>query len=220
MKTSSLGRTARPCAAVDRYQAIDFDEPHRKSVRNTAPKCARQSRMPRPSHGLPANCADPSTQDPLPFALPLLYVLVQLTYTLVTTPPLILVSSTVISLDAFSASPGHATETYPGTTLAICTPTGPSLSPAAQGRGPCTTSTNAACNRCNTVCNTVECSATLLCCSRLHAKCECMDACLRFWKRTSHLPVHLPARSCTAGKRETHARELLPVDAPCGVHRA
>ena len=53
MKTSSLGRTARPCAAVDRYQAIDFDEPHRKSVRNTAPKCARQSRMPRPSHGLP-----------------------------------------------------------------------------------------------------------------------------------------------------------------------
>jgi hypothetical protein len=29
MKTSSLGRTARPCAAVDRYQAIDFDEPHR-----------------------------------------------------------------------------------------------------------------------------------------------------------------------------------------------
>ena len=53
MKTSSLGRKARPCAAVDRYQAIDFDEPHRKSVRNTAPKCARQSRMPRPSHGLP-----------------------------------------------------------------------------------------------------------------------------------------------------------------------
>ena len=53
MKTSSLGRTARPCAAVDRYQAIDFDEPHRKSVRNTAPKCAPQSRMPRPSHGLP-----------------------------------------------------------------------------------------------------------------------------------------------------------------------
>ena len=57
MKTSSLGRTARPCAAVDRYQAIDyddFDEPHRKLVRNTAPKCARQSRMPRPSHGLPS----------------------------------------------------------------------------------------------------------------------------------------------------------------------
>ena len=53
MKTSSLGRTARPCAAVDRYQAIDFDEPHRKSVSNTAPKCAPQSRMPRPSHGLP-----------------------------------------------------------------------------------------------------------------------------------------------------------------------
>ena len=53
MKTSSLGRTARLRAAVDRYEALDFDEPHRKSVRNTAPKCARQSRMPRPSHGLP-----------------------------------------------------------------------------------------------------------------------------------------------------------------------
>jgi hypothetical protein len=52
MKTSSLGRTARLRAAVDRYEALDFDEPHRKSVRNTAPKCARQSRMPRPSHGL------------------------------------------------------------------------------------------------------------------------------------------------------------------------
>jgi hypothetical protein len=59
MKISSLGRTARPCAAVDRYQAIDFDEPHRKSVRNTAPKSARANltcpMCPalRMGHGLP-----------------------------------------------------------------------------------------------------------------------------------------------------------------------
>ena len=35
--------------------AIDFDEPHQKWVRNTVPKCARQSRMPRSSasHALP-----------------------------------------------------------------------------------------------------------------------------------------------------------------------
>ena len=47
MKTLSQGRTARLRAAVDRYQAIDFDEPHKKRVRKTAPKCAPQSRMPR-----------------------------------------------------------------------------------------------------------------------------------------------------------------------------
>ena len=45
MKTLSQGRTARLRAAVDRYQAIDFDEPHQKRVRKTAPKCAPQSRM-------------------------------------------------------------------------------------------------------------------------------------------------------------------------------
>ena len=51
----SHGRTARlhGHAAVDRYRAIDFDDPHHKRVRKTAPKCARQSRIPRPSHGLP-----------------------------------------------------------------------------------------------------------------------------------------------------------------------
>ena len=53
MKTLSQGRTARLRAAVDRYEALDFDEPLRKRVRKTAPKCARQSRMPHPSHGLP-----------------------------------------------------------------------------------------------------------------------------------------------------------------------
>ena len=53
MKTLSQGRTARLHAAVDRYEAIDFDEPLRKRVKKTASKCARQSRMPRPSHGLP-----------------------------------------------------------------------------------------------------------------------------------------------------------------------
>ena len=53
MKTLSQGRTARLRAAVDRYRAIDFDDAHHKRVRKTAPKCARQSRMPRPSHGLP-----------------------------------------------------------------------------------------------------------------------------------------------------------------------
>ena len=55
MKTASLGRTARLRAAVDRYEALDFDEPHRKSVRNTAPKCARQSRAcPGPPFAWPA----------------------------------------------------------------------------------------------------------------------------------------------------------------------
>ena len=53
MKTLSQGRTARLRAAVDRYQAIEFDEPHKKRVRKTAPKCAPQSRTSRPSHGLP-----------------------------------------------------------------------------------------------------------------------------------------------------------------------
>jgi hypothetical protein len=54
MKTQlSQGRTARLRAAVDRYQAIDFDEPLQKRVKKTASKCAPQSRMPRPSHGLP-----------------------------------------------------------------------------------------------------------------------------------------------------------------------
>ena len=53
MKTLSQGRTARLRAAVDRYEAIDFDDPHQKRVRKTAFKCARQYRMPRPSHGLP-----------------------------------------------------------------------------------------------------------------------------------------------------------------------
>ena len=46
MKTFSQGRTARLRAAVDRYEAIDFDEPHRKRVRKTTSKCARQYRMP------------------------------------------------------------------------------------------------------------------------------------------------------------------------------
>ena len=41
MKNSSLGRTARPCAAVDRYQAIDFDEPHRNDRSGTLPPSAR-----------------------------------------------------------------------------------------------------------------------------------------------------------------------------------
>ena len=53
MKTLSQERTARLRAAVDRYETLDFDEPHRKRVRKTATKCARQYRMPRPSHGLP-----------------------------------------------------------------------------------------------------------------------------------------------------------------------
>ena len=54
MKTLSQERTARLRAAVDRYETIDFDEPHQtKRVRKTVSKCARQCRMPRPSHGLP-----------------------------------------------------------------------------------------------------------------------------------------------------------------------
>ena len=48
MKTLSQGRTARLRAAVDRYQAIDFDEPLQKRVKKTAIKCARQYRMHRP----------------------------------------------------------------------------------------------------------------------------------------------------------------------------
>ena len=44
MKTLSQGRTARLRAAVDRYQAIEFDEPHKKRVRKTAPKCAHRTR--------------------------------------------------------------------------------------------------------------------------------------------------------------------------------
>ena len=53
MKTLSQGRIARLRAAVDRYEAIDFDEPLEKRVKKTASKCTRQYRMPRPSHGLP-----------------------------------------------------------------------------------------------------------------------------------------------------------------------
>ena len=53
METLSQGRTARLRAAVDRYEAIDFEEPLQKRVKKTASKCARQYRMPRPSHGLP-----------------------------------------------------------------------------------------------------------------------------------------------------------------------
>ena len=53
MKTLSQGRTARLRAAVDSFQAIDFDEPLKKQVKKTASKCVPQSRMPRPSHGLP-----------------------------------------------------------------------------------------------------------------------------------------------------------------------
>ena len=47
MKTLSQGWTARLRAAVDRYEVLDFDEPHRKRVRKAATKCARQYRMPR-----------------------------------------------------------------------------------------------------------------------------------------------------------------------------
>ena len=55
MKTLSQGRTARLRAAMDRYQAIDFDEPLQKWVRRLPPsaRLKAQSRMPRPSHGLP-----------------------------------------------------------------------------------------------------------------------------------------------------------------------
>ena len=44
MKTLSQGRTARLRAAVDRYEALDFDEPLRKRVKKTATKYARQYR--------------------------------------------------------------------------------------------------------------------------------------------------------------------------------
>ena len=64
MKTLSQGRTARLRAAVDRYQAIEFDEPHKKRVRKTAraPKCAPQSRM-APPFAWPAPQTDERVHD-------------------------------------------------------------------------------------------------------------------------------------------------------------
>ena len=46
MKTSSLGRTARLRAAVDRYEALDFDEPHRKRFGRLPPSARANTACP------------------------------------------------------------------------------------------------------------------------------------------------------------------------------
>jgi hypothetical protein len=56
MKTLSQGRTARLRAAVDRYEAIDFDDPHQKRVRKTASKCAAARANIAIVRGAPLTC--------------------------------------------------------------------------------------------------------------------------------------------------------------------